>query len=153
MKPTLYLRLASVLTLLHAVLHTVGGVFGQPAPGPQLAAVSAMQSNRFLVMGVERSYWHFYRGMGLAVSIFLFMGAIVFWQLSTLAQTTGIDASRLRPILTMLLASYLAMSLCSWKYFFAPPVIVELLIAFCVGLALLASPNPNQQPQALSKAA
>ena len=30
MKPVIYLRAASLLTLLHAVLHTIGGVFGKP---------------------------------------------------------------------------------------------------------------------------
>ena len=29
MKTTLFLRIASVLTLIHAVLHTIGGVFGK----------------------------------------------------------------------------------------------------------------------------
>lgn len=74
--------------------------------------------------------------MGLAVSIFLFTGAIVFWQLGILAKT---DAWRLRPILATFLVCYLAFAVCSWEYFFAPPVITELLIALCVGLAFVAS--------------
>src|SRR6185437_8081059 len=134
MKSALWLRIASVLTFLHAVLHTIGGVFGKPHSGPEQAAVAAMQSNRFQVMGVERSYWHFYRGMGLAVGIFLLVGAIVFWQLGSLAKT---DASRLRPILATFVAGYLAFAVCSSEYFFAPPVIAEILIAVCLALAFL----------------
>jgi hypothetical protein len=32
-KPVVFLRIASVLTLIHAVLHTIGGVFGSVDPG------------------------------------------------------------------------------------------------------------------------
>jgi hypothetical protein len=138
MKPTLWLHIASVLTFLHAVLHTIGGVFGKPHSEPELAAVAAMQSNRFQVMGLERSYWYFYRGMGLSVSIFLLVGAVVFWQLGSLAKT---DASRLRPILATFVAGYLAFAVCSWEYFFAPPVVVEILIALCLAVAFLTSPK------------
>jgi hypothetical protein len=95
MRPVIFLRIASVLTFLHAALHTIGGVFGGAAPGIQQATVAVMKANEFVAMGVTRSYWDFYRGMGLAVSVFLTVEAIVFWQLSSLAKT---DALRLRPI-------------------------------------------------------
>ena len=84
-KPVLFLRIASVLTLIHAVLHTIGGVFGKVGPGPAAVAVEAMKVNQFLLMGNMRSFWDFYRGMGLAVSIFLTFEAVVFWLLSSLA--------------------------------------------------------------------
>ena len=61
MKPLVFLRVASVLTLIHALLHTIGGVYGSPEPGPQLAAVTAMKANQFLLMGHTRSYWNFYK--------------------------------------------------------------------------------------------
>ena len=32
-KPTLFLRIAAGVTLIHAVLHTIGGVFGDMGPG------------------------------------------------------------------------------------------------------------------------
>jgi len=34
MKPALFLRIAAVLTFVHAVLHTIGGVLAEPDPGP-----------------------------------------------------------------------------------------------------------------------
>jgi len=83
MRAVLFLRIASVLTLIHAVLHTIGGVFGGAAPGPQQAVVEAMKAHEFLVMGVMRSYWDFRMGMGLAVSVLLTAEAIVFWQLGS----------------------------------------------------------------------
>ena len=45
MKTVLFLRIASVLTLIHAALHTIGGVFGAPDPGVQQATVAVMKAN------------------------------------------------------------------------------------------------------------
>jgi hypothetical protein len=136
MKPVIYLRTASLLTLLHAVLHTIGGVFGKPDPGPQQIAVAAMKANQFPLMGVTRSYWDFYMGMGLALSISLMIIAIVFWQLSSLAKT---DACRLRPICMTFLLAFLLLAVNSSVYFFSAPAIVELLIAVCLAMAIFAS--------------
>jgi hypothetical protein len=133
MKPVVFLRIASVLTLIHAVLHTVGGVFGTADPGPAAVAVAAMKSNQFLLLGNTRSYWDFYMGMGLCVSTFLTIEAIVFWMLGSLAKT---DAARLRPILLVFVAGYLALAVNSWRYFFIGPVVTEILIAACLVLAI-----------------
>lgn len=134
MKPVLFLRIASVLTFIHAALHTIGGVFGKVTPGPATVAVQAMKMNQFMVMGDMRSYWDFYRGMGLAVTICLTAEAVVFWQLSSLAKT---DARRLRSILTVFAAAYLVFAVNSYAYFFLGPVITEILIAVFLGLAIV----------------
>jgi hypothetical protein len=133
MRTVLFLRIASVLTLIHAVLHTIGGVFGGPDPGVQQATVAVMKANTFPVMGVTRSYGDFYMGLGLVVSVFLTVEAVVFWQLGSLAKT---DALRLRPILATFLIGYLGAAVISYRYFFAGPVITELLIALCLGSAI-----------------
>src|SRR5260370_37856418 len=39
MKPVLFLRIASILTFVHAVGHTLGGVFGTPPPGDRKSVV------------------------------------------------------------------------------------------------------------------
>jgi hypothetical protein len=133
MRAALFLRIASVLTLVHAALHTIGGVFGEPAPGAQQATVAVMKANEFAVMGVMRSYWDFQMGLGLVVSVFLTVEAVVFWQLGSLAK---MDAVRLRPVLATFLAGYLCAAAVSYRYFFAAPVITEILIAACLGLAI-----------------
>jgi hypothetical protein len=134
MKPTLFLRIASVLTLIHAILHTVGGVFGKPEPGAAQAAVTAMQSNHFLVMGLPRTYSDFYMGLGLCVTIFLTIEAIVFWQLGSLAKT---HAPLIRPVLATFVVAYLALAVNSGFYFFQAPVVTEILIALCLGVAFV----------------
>ncbi|HEY2471754.1 MAG TPA: hypothetical protein VGI45_28470 [Terracidiphilus sp.] len=132
MKPVICLRIASILTLIHAILHTIGGVFGKPAPGVA-TMVAANMRTRFEAFGVMRSYSDFYMGMGLAVSIFLTMDAIIFWFLASLAKS---DAARLRPILALFLLGYLAMAVNSLLFFFAGPVITEILIAACLAAAI-----------------
>ena len=139
MKPAIFLRVASVLTLIHAVLHTVGGVFGSVDPGPATVAVTAMKANQFDALGHLRTYWEFYRGLGLAVSILLTAEGIVFWLLGSLAKT---DGSRLRPVLSIFALAYLAMAINSNTYFFTVPVIVEAIIALCLGAAMVTAKAP-----------
>jgi hypothetical protein len=142
MKPTLFLRSASVLTLIHSILHTIGGVFGKPGPGAASMVVATMQANRFPVLGVERSYADFYLGMGLGITIFLTAEAVVFWLLGSLAKT---DGARLRPILAVFMIGYLVFAVNSYLYFFYAPVIVELLIAACLGLAIVGAKPAARQ--------
>jgi len=134
MKPAIYLRIASLLTLIHAIAHTIGGVFGKPQTGAAAMVVETMQSNRFPVLGVTRSYADFYLGMGLGVTILLTMEGLVFWLLASLAKS---DAARLRPILGVFMVGYLAFAVNSMLFFFSIPVIVELLIAACLAMAII----------------
>jgi hypothetical protein len=133
MKPALFLRIASVLTLIHAIMHTIGGVFGKPQPSVAAMVAATMQSNRFPVLGVTRRYADFYRGMGLGITISLTMETIVFWLLASLGKS---DAARLRPVLAVFLVGYLALAVNSWYFFFSGPVIGEVLIALCLGMAI-----------------
>jgi hypothetical protein len=133
MKPWTYLRIASVLTLVHSVMHTIGGVFGPMPPGPASVAEAAMKANRFQFMGASRTFWEFHRGLGLAVTIFLTAEGLVFWLLGSLAKR---DAAALRPVLIVFLLGYLAFAVDSMVFFFALPVVFEALIALCIGLAL-----------------
>ncbi|HEY4011176.1 MAG TPA: hypothetical protein VGM11_13565 [Acidobacteriaceae bacterium] len=138
-KPAIFLRIAALLTLIHAVLHTIGGVFGKPEPGPATIAFQAMQVNQFLLMGHTRSYADFFRGFGLGFAIFLTAEAVLFWLLGSLAKT---DAQRLRPILTTFLVAYAALAANSYAYFFLGPVIAESLIAACLGFAIVTAKAP-----------
>ena len=136
MKPPTLLRIASILTFVHAVLHTLGGTFGTASPGPAQVAVMAMKTNQFPVMGVTRTYWDFYFGLNLAVSIMLLVESVVFWQLGTLARA---EASRLRPLMLTFLLGYACLAAATSTHFFAAPAIVEVFIALCLGWAMLQS--------------
>ena len=96
--------------------------------------VSTMKANRFPVFGTMRSYADFYLGMGLGITIFLTTEAVAFWLLASLAKT---DGAHLRPILAAFMIGYLAFAVTSALYFFSGPVITEVLIALCLGLAII----------------
>jgi len=136
MKSATFLRIASVLTLMHAILHTIGGVFGKPMPGPAEQAVAAMKANHFILMGNTRTYWDLYMGLGLGITIFLTTEAIVFWLLASLSATVG---ARLRPIIAVFALGYLAFAVNSFRFFFLAPVIVEVLIVSCLTPAIFAA--------------
>jgi hypothetical protein len=133
MKPVVFIRIASLLVLIHAVLHTVGGVFGKVDSGPAAVAVAAMRTNQFMAMGNMRSFWDFYMGLGLGVTISLTMESVVLWFLAPLAASHG---KKLRPALAAFAIGYLMFALNSFRYFFLGPVIAEILIAACLGLAI-----------------
>jgi hypothetical protein len=134
--PTLFLRIAAVLSLLHCIGHTIGGVFGVDAPPgtKEGTVVEAMKSNQFDVMGATRSYWDFFIGYGLTISVSGLLQAVVFWQLAGLAKT---DPLRMRPIIAAFLLANLAFAILAWKYFFIPPLLGDLLITIALGLACL----------------
>jgi|SRR6185437_9163027 len=132
MKPWVWLRVASILTLVHSVMHTIGGVFGKTPSGPASVAVAAMQANQFAFMGAVRTYWDFQRGLGLSVTVFLTAEAVVFWMLGSLAKRNARD---LRPILVTFFFAYVAFAMVSMRYFFLLAAVMELAIALCLGLA------------------
>jgi len=140
MKPVVFLRIASILTLIHAVMHTIGGVFGKPATS-QAAMVAASMRYRFEVFGVMRSYADFYRGMGLDITVALTMDAAIFWLLASLAKS---DSARLRPIMAVFLMGYLALTLNSYTFFFSGPVIGELLIVICLAAAIITAKHGDE---------
>jgi hypothetical protein len=132
-KPTLFLRIASVLAMIHCILHTLGGVFGTPKHGAEeIAVVDAMKSHFFNFMGSLRSYWDFQFGYGLFVTVALFIHSLLFWYLGSMAKT---GSPALRPILALFFVNYIGFAILAWKYFFLGPAVTELLIAACLGLA------------------
>jgi hypothetical protein len=127
MRATLYLRIASVLAIIHAILHTIGGMLSKPNNGaPEIAIIEAMKSRSFNIMGSMRSYWDFFYGYGWIVAITLVVQGIFFWQLGAIAKT---NASQIRPIVLLFCFNFLATTIVAWRYFFIAPAVTEFLIA------------------------
>jgi hypothetical protein len=140
MKSVIFLRIASVLTLIHSILHTIGGVFGKPVSAVA-AGVAAQMRTPFLAFGAMRSYSDFYMGMGLGVTIFLTMDSLLLWILATLAKN---DPARLRPLIAVFALGYLAFAFNSYSFFFLGPVVIELIIVACLVAAIItAKANPD----------
>ena len=134
MSAKIYLRIASVLTFIHSVLHTIGGVFSGPSPGPAATVWEAMRAIHFPALGADRTYFQFYRGLGLGITIALTCDSLVFWFLGSLAESAG---PKLRPVLWVFALAYLAIAVNSYFYFFFLPVIFELIIVACIVGAIM----------------
>jgi hypothetical protein len=136
-KAALFLRIASVLTLIHGILHTIGGVLSKPRNGTEeIVVIETMKAHAFNVMGSMRTYWDFFFGYGIIATITLLVQAVLFWQLATLAKT---HAALTRPILILFFFNFAATATVACRYFFIAPAITELLIAACLAAALFSA--------------
>ena len=133
MSATLFLRIAAVIALLNGAGHTAGAPWIPATDTAQLATIEAMKGQTFEIEGVHRTYWSFYFGFGVIISVFLFLQAIVLWQLGALAKTA---AAPLRGVIAAFLAASLANAYLGWKYFFAIPTAMSVAIAVCLVIAL-----------------
>src|SRR3954454_19237216 len=98
MKASTFLRVAAVITFLFFLGHTSGFPWTPGEAPADHAVIEAMHADSFPVLGSSRSYWDFYIGFGLIISVLQLVEAIVLWQLGGLAKT---DAARLRPIIAV----------------------------------------------------
>jgi hypothetical protein len=125
-KASTFYRIAAVLILLFDVGHTAGYPWSDPKWGVDLGS---MRSTHFEVFGFSRTYWDFYIGFGLFVTVFLLFSAIVAWQLGGLpAETSG----RMRGTAWALAICFAAVAVLSWKYFFIIPIGFSIVITLCL---------------------
>jgi hypothetical protein len=138
-KSWIWLRIAAIITFLYAAGHT-SGMPWTPATGPNEAPLLvAMKTTHFDAMGAQRSYWDFYFGFGVTVSLFMFVQACVLWQLATLERR---QPGLTRPIIATFCIAFIATACLVWKYFFVIPLVMALAIALCFGAAFYLSPRP-----------
>jgi hypothetical protein len=131
--PKLILRGAALVTVLLAAGHSFGSPW-TPAVDPRAHdVVVAMQTYRFDVMGLRRSYFDFYEGFGWMLSAYLIGHAILFWQLSGLAPRRGLGV---RPIVAVLCLESFAAALVAWRFLFWVPTVMSGTIAACLALTV-----------------
>jgi hypothetical protein len=135
MKASLLYRIASVLLILFALGHTLG--FRRVDPRWKLdSIIAALQSTHFEVQGLNRTYWDFYVGFGLFVTVLLLLTAVLAWQLGGLPK----EHLSAMPVVTWSLAAcFIVVTFLSWKYFFVVPVIFSGVVSLCFILAALAA--------------
>jgi hypothetical protein len=134
MTTTLWLRISSIISLLFAVGHTLGGL-KYWSPMGENPVLQAMRTVRFDTMGVSRSYFDFYMGFGYSLSVCQLMLSILLWQLATLART---DALHVRPIIVVIALTTAAGAVIAWRFIFPVPalfslaLVVPLTVAYAV---------------------
>jgi hypothetical protein len=132
------LRSAAIASLLYCLGHTSGFPW-TPGTGERASAVvQQMQTIRFEAEGVTRTYWDFYLGFGIIISVFLAGQALSLWCIERLGKP-----ARLAPLLGVFLLGALVNAYLSYRYFFALPAIFSVVIALLLGLAIQRALNAS----------
>ena len=138
MKASLLYRFASVLLILFALGHTLGFRRVDPRWGVD-SIIGALRSTHFEVQGLNRTYWDFYTGFGLFVTVLLIFVAVLSWQLGSLSKESLLRM----PLVTWgLAACFVLVTVLSWKYFFVMPMIFSGVITICFILAAWIAGKP-----------
>ena len=134
MKPSIWFRMLAVVLGVLTLGHTVGTL--QPITNaPQEAAViAAMQGYRVPVMGFERTYWEFYRGFSVSISVLLATLMVIAWQLATLSRR---NARAALPLAITLLVACVGQAVISFAYFFTAPITMSVIAVICAAVATL----------------
>ena len=135
MTTTLLLRIASVISLLFTVGHTMGGL-RKWSPMGDNAVLKAMTDVRFDTMGANRSYLDFFMGFGWSISVLMLMQTILLWQLASLART---DPARLRPTIAVIALATVASGVIAWRFIFPVPAVFSGVLAIALALAYVAA--------------
>jgi len=131
MKASILYRIASVLLILFAIGHTLGFRRVDPRWGVD-SLINQLRSTHFNVQGFNRTYWDFFTGFGLFVTILLLFAAIVSWQMGGLPRET---LSSMSLITWGLAICFVIVTFLSYQYFFIVPVIFSALVTICLLLA------------------
>jgi hypothetical protein len=139
MTTTFMLRVASAISLLFTVGHSVGGL-QKWSPTPDNSVLDAMTGTHFPVMGVSRSYLDLYLGLGWTISVFMALQTVLLWQLATMART---NPAQVRPMIAAFALATLASGIIAWLLIFPVPALFSaVLSAALVAAHWTARPSP-----------
>src|SRR5262245_35143789 len=129
------LRIASGITIVLAAGHTIGASDSWSPIGDS-AVMRSMRTFEFDVFGATRTYWHFYMGFGLQISVFLLLQAVLLWMLGSLA---SVEPARARPFIAAVALANIVGTVIVWKFIFIVPALMSLACALCLVFAFIAT--------------
>jgi uncharacterized integral membrane protein len=133
MKPWIWYRALAVILALFTLGHTVGTIHAVTTAPEEAAVIAGMQGYRVPVMGFLRTYWEFYRGFSVSITVLLATLAVIAWQLATLSRRNPREALPLG--LTLLLAC-VGQAIVSVVYFFTAPIVMSVAAVVCAGMGV-----------------
>lgn len=139
MRASVLFRIASILLVLFAVGHTLGFRKTMPEWGVD-SLVGSMRAIHFDAQGFTRTYYDFYVGFGLFVSVLLLFAAGVAWQLGGLSRAT---LSQIPAITWSLAICFAVVTALSWRYFFVVPIVFSAVITFLLFLGAWVAGKPS----------
>ncbi len=138
MKPKLLLRIAAILILIHAILHTTGFSQWKDDPDPaKHEVIKQMTGQKFPLLGTTRNMGEYYDGFGYASSIALIMIAVLLW---VTAGGLSTNTSLAKKVIVVISVCLLAWATDELIYFFPFAASISLAASLCgfgslVGLA------------------
>ena len=140
MKASLLYRVSAVLLLLFAVGHTLGFRQSDPTWGVD-ALLGSMRSIHFDLQGFRRTYWDLFVAAGFSVGVLYLFAAVLAWQLGGLPADT---LAGMRTTVWALALSFAVITVVSWAYLFALPIVMSLVITLCLTAAAWLSARPTR---------
>jgi len=136
MKASNWFRALAVILSIFTLGHTVGTIRAITAAPEEAAVIAAMQGYRVPVMGFLRTYWEFYRGFSITISVLLATLAVIAWQVGSLSQRNPRAAL---PFAMTVLIACTANAIVSFMYFFTAPMVLSSVAVICaaIGVALV----------------
>ncbi len=125
-------KVTAVLLLLFAIGHTVGLLQPKSFGKEGDEALATMRAVHVHVMGSDHTFWDFYVGFGLLVTVLFVFTGVWAWQLSNLW------GSRPEAVKVLALPFFLcqtAVTVLCCTNFFLVPIVFSVLITVCTGLA------------------
>src|SRR5512146_1764175 len=120
-------RITAVVIFIYFLGHTLGAILHTPYFSAQAHDVrSAMETVVFPCGGSRCTWFGFYMGFGLTVSIFLLFAAFATWYIGGLRRDTRVA---LRPITIGLAASFAVLGVLCVLYFFVQPLMFSIVVA------------------------
>ena len=127
MKTKIFLRMASVMMLLHALGHTMGVLTWKQAPNARVAGVIAgMLNEHFDFMSRSVSVGMFFEGYGISMIFVLLLLTVLLWQLAN---------APVKNTLSVMAIFLLALAVTEYIYFFPLAGTMTLVAGACTGLA------------------
>lgn len=140
MTTTVWLRISSVIALLFAVGHSLGGL-SDWSPMNDNPVLQAMRTVHFDVMGVNRSYLDFYRGFGHFLTVAQLMQAVLLWQFATLART---NSTAVRPMIGIMVLAGVVQCVIAWRLIVPIPALCSLILVASLIVAFAVSGRAPQ---------
>jgi hypothetical protein len=140
MKASVFYRIAAVVLLLLDAGHTSGFPWSDPAWAVDLGS---MQSTHFYIMGSSRTYWDFYVGFGLFVSVFLLLAVVLAWQLGGLPPES---LALMRGTAWTFALCFAAITVVSWRHLFILPIAFSGVTTLCLTAAAWLSAKQASRP-------
>lgn len=133
MKAWIWYRALAVILAFFTLGHTVGTTHAVTTAPEEAAVIAAMHGYRVPVMGFLRTYWEFYRGFSIFITVLLAMLAVIAWQLATLSRRNPREAL---PLGVTVLLACVGQAIVSFAYFFTAPIVTSVAAVVCAGMGV-----------------